>query len=286
MKGVNFKDETGSLSKPQTMTAEECNSLPIKRTKNGKYPAIESVWELTDEELAVITKSKRIRLGIIGDGMPPVYIEAEPISDPTQPQPGGTGGKHNNQMNTTIEAVKDEVAKKHKNENWDKLLESFAYDGNLLKWEFIKIEQEVVELYHTRKCEEAGKELDGDALRQLLLDECEFAENGTGTKNVIPSLSKFISLLLASKQSQLEVKDKEIVTLNEKIERHERCIAMYAKSQPKAEIGKEWAEFSFSDVENILKKRQEHLFFCSNEKILPTDYRAWLNQFKVVNKTP
>lgn len=78
MKGVPFKDMTGEIGKPNSMSAEECSSLPIKRTTNGNYQAIESVWELSEEELIMIKESKRIRIGIIGNGMQPIYIAAEP----------------------------------------------------------------------------------------------------------------------------------------------------------------------------------------------------------------
>lgn len=78
MKGVEFADQNCVFGKPNTMTDEECYSLPAKRTKNGDFNAVESVWELTDEEMQIITKSKRIRLGILGNGIPPLYMIAEP----------------------------------------------------------------------------------------------------------------------------------------------------------------------------------------------------------------
>ncbi len=78
MKKVNFKDQNGVMGKPGNMTDEECGALPVKHTYNDKFPAIESVWELTEEDLKVINKSKRIRLGIIGRGMSPVYLMVEP----------------------------------------------------------------------------------------------------------------------------------------------------------------------------------------------------------------
>lgn len=77
MKGVEFKDQTRVLGKPEKMSDNECSSLPVKDTENAGYPSLESVWELSDEELAMVNKSKRIRLGILGKGMPPVYIAVE-----------------------------------------------------------------------------------------------------------------------------------------------------------------------------------------------------------------
>ncbi len=81
MKGIEFKGQTKVMGKPSNMTDDECYGLPVQETTNGNYPSLESVWELTDEDLRVITESKRIRLGILGIGMPPVYLMAEPKSE-------------------------------------------------------------------------------------------------------------------------------------------------------------------------------------------------------------
>jgi hypothetical protein len=78
MKGIEFKGQTKVMGKPANMTDDECYGLPVQETKNGNYPVLESVWELTDEDLKIITESKRIRLGIVGVGMPPVYLLPEP----------------------------------------------------------------------------------------------------------------------------------------------------------------------------------------------------------------
>ncbi len=78
MIGIEFKGQTKVMGKPSSMTDEECYGLPVQETTNGNYPALESVWQLTDEDLKIIIESKRIRLGILGVGMPPVYLIAEP----------------------------------------------------------------------------------------------------------------------------------------------------------------------------------------------------------------
>ena len=77
MKGVEFKDQTNVLGKPESMSNEDCSSLPVKVAKNGEYQSLESVWELSDEELELINKTKRIRLGILGSSIPPVYLQVE-----------------------------------------------------------------------------------------------------------------------------------------------------------------------------------------------------------------
>lgn len=91
MNPVKFKDQTGEFGKPESMKAEECSNLPMKRTMNGNYPSIESVWELSDEELETVKQSKRIRIGILGNGMPPIYMLAEEVEN-IDPQPAEIGG--------------------------------------------------------------------------------------------------------------------------------------------------------------------------------------------------
>lgn len=81
MKGVKFKDQTNILNKPENMADEECYALPVKITTNGEYPAIESVWELSDDDLELINKTKRIRIGIIGNTMTPIYLLVEKIPE-------------------------------------------------------------------------------------------------------------------------------------------------------------------------------------------------------------
>ncbi len=77
MTGVEFKDQNCVFGKPPNMTEDECGSLPAKRTSNNGFPAVESVFELSDEEIELINKTKRIRLGVIGNTMQPVYLSVE-----------------------------------------------------------------------------------------------------------------------------------------------------------------------------------------------------------------
>lgn len=82
MQGVQFKGQNGLMGKPGDMTDEECSALPVEFSEmdlgeGRKVETTESVWELSDEELKIITESKRIRLVIIGRGMPPVSLRAE-----------------------------------------------------------------------------------------------------------------------------------------------------------------------------------------------------------------
>lgn len=58
-----------------TYTAGGCFDLPatIANRQDGSQE-VETVWELTDEELEQITKDRRIYLYIIGGQMPPVFL--------------------------------------------------------------------------------------------------------------------------------------------------------------------------------------------------------------------
>ena len=82
MTPVEFHDQTMVYKKPENMTDEQCLSLPTKKctVKIGEdeFPANESVWELSEEELKIVISSKRIRLQVLGQGMPPVLLIAEP----------------------------------------------------------------------------------------------------------------------------------------------------------------------------------------------------------------
>src|ERR1700739_3765467 len=84
MQGIKFKGANGTMGKPSTMTDEECYALPVQFSQmdlgGGKiYATTESVWELSPEELQIITESKRIRLVVLGKGMPPVSLRAEAV---------------------------------------------------------------------------------------------------------------------------------------------------------------------------------------------------------------
>lgn len=78
MQGVKFKDQNAVFGKPATMSEAECGSLPVKITQKDNYAVIESVWELSEEEVRTIVNSKRIRLGVLGTGIPPMYMIVEP----------------------------------------------------------------------------------------------------------------------------------------------------------------------------------------------------------------
>lgn len=82
MKPIEFKGQTHDFRKPETMNDNQCQSLPalvhIIDIEGEKFNAIESVWELTDDEIKEILESKRIRLRVVANGMPPVVLMIEP----------------------------------------------------------------------------------------------------------------------------------------------------------------------------------------------------------------
>jgi hypothetical protein len=86
MKPVEFKDQTQVLNKPKDMTEEQCGSLPVKQhiidLDGSKYNAFDCVWQLSNEEVAEIAISGKIRLQVIASGMPPVLLMVEPKEEP------------------------------------------------------------------------------------------------------------------------------------------------------------------------------------------------------------
>lgn len=71
---AHFPQANILFTKPGSMTDEECGSLPVHATQDGRCV---SCWEMTDDELADIMKTKRIYLHIWG-GQPPAFIGTQP----------------------------------------------------------------------------------------------------------------------------------------------------------------------------------------------------------------
>lgn len=118
-------------------------------------------------------------------------------------------------MNTAIEAVKDEVAKKQEYLDFITALacainKQGAYLG--LK-ELDNLINEVVELYHARKCSEAGRELP-DVETSILIWEnlasSSLQEELKSKRQGAQWMKEKASTLLASLQSQLETKEQEL----------------------------------------------------------------------------
>jgi hypothetical protein len=74
MKSITFPGYSRIIGKPQNMTDEECGSLVVRDTLNDGWPAMESVWELSDEDLKMINKTKKVILMVVGHVHPPVSV--------------------------------------------------------------------------------------------------------------------------------------------------------------------------------------------------------------------
>lgn len=111
-------------------------------------------------------------------------------------------------MKTTIEAVKDEVAKKNgypilvNTKEWTRWDRMFEEATSSTKEQLL---HEVVELYHTRKCEEDFK-----SIMLPVKSEIKEMQQSMGTSETFDWVLKRCSAMLASLQSQLEAKDKEM----------------------------------------------------------------------------
>lgn len=75
MKPINFEGSNIKYTKPESWDDEDCGDLPAYKANDKKLgPFIMSCWELSDEELQDIIKSKRVWLNIHSSVMIPVSI--------------------------------------------------------------------------------------------------------------------------------------------------------------------------------------------------------------------
>lgn len=75
MKPVEFPEQTIVLTRPESMTEEECSSLPVFR--DGVHCI--SCWQLSDDEIVELIKNDgKIFLGIFsGMTQPPVFLTVQ-----------------------------------------------------------------------------------------------------------------------------------------------------------------------------------------------------------------
>ena len=72
MKPKKFKEQNKVLIKPDSMTNQECGSLPIYT--NGEQCI--SCWELSDDDIMDIVKYKKIWVGVYsGENQPPIWLD-------------------------------------------------------------------------------------------------------------------------------------------------------------------------------------------------------------------
>lgn len=72
MNPIDFPGRTHNLGKPPTMSEEQCGALPIKLDVTRGLMI--SCWELTDDEVVDILKTKKVYLTCFGTKHPPVAI--------------------------------------------------------------------------------------------------------------------------------------------------------------------------------------------------------------------
>lgn len=73
MKPIKFKESTIELSKPESMTADECGSLSIHQTKEGTCI---SCWEASFWDRVKFLFHGKIWLGVLsGITQPPVWLD-------------------------------------------------------------------------------------------------------------------------------------------------------------------------------------------------------------------
>ena len=82
-----------------TYTAEGCYDLPATLVKlPDGHEEVETVWELTDEEIEQIIQNRKVYLYIIGRSVPPVCLATEACIEVER-----EGGKpHENQSNADL----------------------------------------------------------------------------------------------------------------------------------------------------------------------------------------
>jgi hypothetical protein len=76
---VRIKGCTRVLGAPEGWTPDSsgpCVGLAIRDGKAGDMPVMESAWEPTPAELAVLNNGGRVYLRIVGAGHPPVMVYA------------------------------------------------------------------------------------------------------------------------------------------------------------------------------------------------------------------
>jgi len=52
-----------------------CQDLPAKVYEEEGIPIIETVWELTDEQIEQIVKTKQISIAVIGKSIQPISVQ-------------------------------------------------------------------------------------------------------------------------------------------------------------------------------------------------------------------
>lgn len=71
---ASFDESNAYLSRPASMTEDECDPLSIAHVEANGIEQVVSCWKLTADELAEVNRTGRVWLGICGVTMPPAWI--------------------------------------------------------------------------------------------------------------------------------------------------------------------------------------------------------------------
>ena len=52
-----------------------CHDLPARMYEDNGIPVIETTWELTDEQIEQILKTKQISIAVIGKSIQPISVQ-------------------------------------------------------------------------------------------------------------------------------------------------------------------------------------------------------------------
>lgn len=52
-----------------------CHNLPARMYEENGIPIVETTWELTDEQIEQITKTKQISIAVIGKSIQPISVQ-------------------------------------------------------------------------------------------------------------------------------------------------------------------------------------------------------------------
>lgn len=82
MRPTDFAEANLTLTAPPGMGEDKCEPLRVCSTSapyadGTVLPVVVSCWELSDEDLAALAKSRRLWLLVWGSSMPPVRLDVE-----------------------------------------------------------------------------------------------------------------------------------------------------------------------------------------------------------------
>lgn len=79
MKPVQFEQANHNLNKPDSMTAEQCGSLPVYHGEADGFPVFISCFELDEAELLDVMQTRKIWVHVYAAAHPPIALD---VKDP------------------------------------------------------------------------------------------------------------------------------------------------------------------------------------------------------------